>query len=112
MTEATPDLVPLISRLAEVAQQRAELEVEEKTLREQLRPHLTVGERITIRGNPVLTLRPFRRFDPDLAKSAIPEQLLPLCTVTTVDSKRAKDVLPPAIYRACQAEYEPRVVLL
>ena len=112
MTEATADLIPLVSRLAEISQAKAELDAEEKTLKTQLRSQFDVGTQLTVNGSPVIAIQANRRFSADLAKTHIPETLLPLCTVTTIDSKRAKEALPPAIYKACMQDYEPRVVLL
>ena len=112
MTEATAELLPLISRLAEIADAKTQLEAEEKTIKTQLRDSLDVGTKVTVNGSPVLAIQSYRRFDATLATRTLTPELLALCTVPTVDSKRAKELLPPAVYTACCKDYDPRVVLL
>lgn len=113
MTEITDDDTrSIVSRLAQIAAEKADLDAEEKQLKQTLRGTYEVGTKLTFNGTPVLAIQPYRRFSTEIAAQNLTPELLALCTVPVVDPKRAKDVLPPAVYSTCCKEYEPRVVLL
>lgn len=112
VTEAPAELLPLISRLAEIAETKATLEAEEKNIKDQLRDTLEVGSKVTVNGSPVLAIRSYRRFSADLAKENLSPELIALCTVPSIDGKQAQKVLPPALYDTCLKHYQPQVVLL
>jgi hypothetical protein len=96
--------------LADIQQRIAELTDHAEALKDQLRAEL--GRCTHQVGDRTLSITPTRRFDPHLAKAVIPNNLLPLCTATIVDGKRAKATLPPALYAACQVESDKLTVRL
>jgi hypothetical protein len=112
MTELTDDLKQTVTRLLEIQQTRTELEAEEKHLKQQIRTHLTVGDRGTVNGQPVITIAPNRRFNIALAEKTLPAELLKLCTLTKIDSSIAKKTLPPVLYDSCMAEIGEPIVRL
>lgn len=90
-----------VARLAALEAQRADIDREITELKTKLAGDLTEGG-YTINGKPVLNISVGRRFDPGLAAEVLPAELVALCQATVIDAKRAKDVLPPAIYAQCQ----------
>jgi len=91
----------LVTRLAHIQSRKAELEAQETELKAKLTEHLTYGS-YTIGGKPALTISVGRRFDPTLAAQVLPAELIALCQVTIIDTKRAKEILPPAVFAQCQ----------
>lgn len=110
MTELDDTLEQTVTRLIEIQQTRAELEAEEKHLKNTIRTRLNVGDKGTVNGQPVITVTPNRRFNADLAADTLPGPLLSLCTVTKIDSTLAKKNLPPVLYESCMAEVGDPVV--
>jgi hypothetical protein len=91
----------LVARLAHIQARRDELAEEENQIKAKLRENLTEGIYM-INGRAVLGISTGRRFDPDLAASILPPELISLCQVTVIDSRRAKEILPPLVYAKCQ----------
>lgn len=111
-TELDEPTRTMVSRLAQIAEIKADLDSEEKALKAELRQRLDLGQ-WTWNGRPAVSLSPNRRFSPDRAVEVLPPELLALCTATKVDGATAKKVLPPAMYAACQADAgEPVLRLL
>lgn len=106
----TPDqLDKTVARYLELDARRNEIVAEQDQIKIALRTQLEPGRHDTPSGQKV-TISPNRRFNADLAQSVIPAELLPLVMTETIDSKKAKAVLPPALYNQCSAEVgEPRV---
>lgn len=102
-TELDATFHELVQRLAHIQARKAELEAEEAEIKAKLTGNLTVGS-YSINGKPALSVTPGRRFDPLLAATVLPAELAALCQATVIDSKRAKLVLPPALYQQCQRE--------
>lgn len=101
MTEDT--LRPLAAQLASCQAAKAELEAEERQLKQQIR-ELVEGPDAYKAGDLTVTVSLNRRFDPQLAERNVPTELLDLCKISKVDPAAAKEVLPPALYQACMAE--------
>lgn len=68
-------------------------------------------------GTPLVTVKVTRRFSAERAAEVLPdilgeERYRAICsTVTKVDSRKAKEVLAPALYALAQTESAPTVVL-
>ena len=99
-TELSEAQRAIVSRLASIAEARSALDLEEKTLKAELRSSLDFGQ-WTVAGTPVLSVAPNRRFSPEKAAEILPPDLLALCRVEKVDAATAKKILPPALYSAC-----------
>lgn len=112
MPELTDDLKQTVTRLLEIQQTRTELDAEEKHLKTIVRTSLTIGEKGTVNGQPIVTLTPNRRFSTDLAQQILPPDLVTLCTVSKFDPATAKKTLPPAFYEQCMAEIGDPIVRL
>jgi hypothetical protein len=112
MTELDPTLQATVIRLLEIRDARTVLDAEETNLKALVRSHLTVGQQGTVNGQPVVSVTPNRRFNPDLASKTLTPDLLALCTVSKVDPSTAKKTLPPALYEQCMAEVGEPVVRL
>lgn len=98
-----------VARLAYIQARKTELETEEAQIKSKLAENHNDGT-YTINGKPVLSVATGHRFDPGLAAQVLPPELVALCQVTIIDSKRAKDLLPPALYTQCQkANSKPTV---
>mgnify|MGYP003414517049 FL=1 len=100
MTDLTDTLAPIATRLAQILEDKAALEAEERALKAQIRD-LVPGPDTYAAGGYTLAISTNRRFDPDLAARVIPTELLELCKIAKVDSAAAKAVLPPALYTQC-----------
>ena len=98
----------IATRLAETTAERKRLEDEEKFLRQRLATLLPQGT--TRAGGRSIQIRPNRRFDHETAMHVLTPIELEMCSVTTVSAARARDVLPPERYAACQAETGDPVV--
>jgi hypothetical protein len=98
----------IASRLAEVTAARKQLEDEEKFLRQRLATLLPHGT--TRAGSRSIQIRPNRRFDHETAMRVLTVIEVDMCSVTTVSAARAREVLPPERYAACQAEAGDPVV--
>lgn len=88
-------------RLTEVVAAKAELENEERFLRERLRAMLPTGT--THAGDNIIMIRPNRRFDQTLAASVLTPYELQTVQAITISSTRAREMLSPERYAACQA---------
>ena len=103
----------LVDRLAEIAERKLELNSLELNLKAELRQRLRTGVKYADdRGRPRVQLRPNRRFSPDLAVGVLDPVTYAQCLVPTLDPKRVKELVPPAVYEKCQVESDPAVVLL
>ena len=91
----------LVARLAHIQARQGELATEEQEIKAKLRENLTEGT-YTINGRRTLSVTTGHRFDPDLAASILPGELIQLCQVTIIDTKRSREVLPPTLYAKCQ----------
>ncbi|MCA1696408.1 MAG: hypothetical protein LC749_17755 [Actinobacteria bacterium] len=100
-TELDATYHDLVTRLAYIQARKAELTDEETQLKAKIAENITHGT-YTINGKPALTVSTGHRFNPTLAAQILPPALATLCQVTTIDSKRAKAVLPPDLYAQCQ----------
>lgn len=100
-TELDTHHADLVKQLTELHAHITELTEQTEHIKDKLRDSLDTGTH-TINGQPAITLTPTRRFNPTLATTTLPPELLTLCQVTTVDTKRAKQILPPSLYEACQ----------
>jgi hypothetical protein len=72
---------------------------------------LPTGATATVDGRPAWVVRTQRRFNEAQARAVLPPQLLDAITVTTqkVDASKAKETLPPTLYRQCTVEGSPHV---
>ena len=73
---------------------------------------LTVGDVVNLDGEPAYKIQPgARRFNLSKANQVCPAEMLQAATVTTttVDSKRLKQLLPPAVWDAVCVQGDPYV---
>jgi len=108
--ELTDGMREVAARLLHLSAVRAEVDAEINELKAKLRSTLTVGQRGTIDGTPILSVTANRRFDPDYAAKNLPAGLLAMCMVSVLDRTRAKSVLPPALFESCMREVGEPVV--
>lgn len=62
-------------------------------------------------GNFKVSVQRNARFDPSLAKQVLSDEQFQEILVTKPDSAKAKDILPPALYRQTQKESAPKVTV-
>jgi len=93
-------LAPLATRLAQILDDKATLESEERDIKARIRG-LVPGPDSYTAGSYTITVTPNRRFDPKTAERILPQELLDLCRVAKVDAAAAREVLPPALYQQC-----------
>jgi len=117
----TDSAVLLEDEFLAAAKELREITAQEKLLAERkeavkalLAKVLAVGERgISPDGDILVTVRAgAARFNPQKAAEQLPTEVLPSVMVTTVDAKRAKAVLAPALYELCLDYNKPSVVAL
>jgi hypothetical protein len=72
-------------------------------IKARFRELVAVGEDAQAAGLTI-AIQPNRRFDPATAQMVLPPELLKLCEATAIDSKKAKQVLPPAVYQQCMKD--------
>lgn len=108
MTISTASTANLAARLVAIADAKAELDAEADEIKAQLRD---LGPGSHAAGDYKVSITVQRRFDPALAKQVLSDETFEsLCTA--FDTKRAKQILAPAIYDACMSESgDPRVVV-
>lgn len=119
--DAADDLKAIAHRRAQLdaeqAEERAELAEREKAAQAIILASLAPGQTgLSAAGHPMVAVRSTRRFDATLAAERLPAILGPngyaaICK-TVVDSKKAKDILAPALYALAQKESAPTVVVL
>lgn len=111
-TDKSTALEVLARRRLELTARREDLDATIAEVDAALMTLLEPGQSATIDGAPVWTLRHGnRRFNADKAREVLPETLIDAITVTEtrLDSKVAKDVLPPALYVMACTEGKPFV---
>jgi hypothetical protein len=91
----------IANRLNYVTAQRKEFEEEERFLRTRLATLLPMGS--THAGSHTIHVRENRRFDLSTAMAVLTPDEREICSVTTLSASRAREVLPPERYTACQA---------
>lgn len=57
---------------------------------------------IEVNGKPVLIVTYSKRWNEALAREVLPDNLIAAISEPAVSSRKAKDVLPPALYAQCQ----------
>lgn len=105
--EAAREIVEITAQEKELAERKARAkQIIEKVLAE--------GERgISPDGEPLVAVRPgAARFDADAATENLDTESLERISVTAPDGKRAKAILPPALYELCVTRNKPSVVAL
>lgn len=121
MTEGPHDNVLLedeylaaASELRQIAETKKQLTAREDQLKEILEKVLTVGEKgVASDGTPLVAIRAgAKRFSAEKAAANLPPEVLASIQVITVDSKKAKAVLAPALYDLCVDYTKPSVVAL
>lgn len=110
--ELDADTAGVVAQIHRLNAQAEEIDGEVRALKAVLRERLAVGQAGVVNGQKVVTLTPNRRFDPKLAAQVVPSDILALISSTSIDSKLAKDTLPPALYSACMREAGEPVVRL
>lgn len=90
----------IAERLNAVAEQRKQLEDEEKFLRARLATLLPAGT--TKAGKWSISVRENRRWDSNRAAQVLSPGELELCSVVNLSSSRAREMLAPARYAECQ----------
>lgn len=107
-TDTIGKVEAIATRLQSVVAERKQLEEEEKFLRQRLATLLPTGT--TKAGDHTVQIRPNRRFDHETALSVLTFEEVQMCSVVTVSAARAREVLAPQRYAACQAETGDPVV--
>lgn len=102
--ELSEETAAKVRILADLAVSKAAIEAQERELRAALRAELPARGSYTINGVPAVSLAPTRRFNQDRAKEVLPAGTYDLICVQVADSRKAKELLPPALYELCQAE--------
>lgn len=99
-----------VKRYLELDAAKADIEIEQAAIKERLRA-LGVGS-YTAPCGVAVTITPNRRFNPAEAERIVPAELIPAISTTAIDAKKAKAMLPPALYEAAMLPVgEPRVTL-
>lgn len=100
--------------LREITEAKKELAVREDQLKAIIEKVLTVGEKgVAPDGTPLVAIRAgSKRFSPEKAAANLPPEVLASIQVITVDGKRAKAVLAPALYDLCVDYTKSSVVAL
>jgi|SRR5690625_1107965 len=97
--------------LAHNAKAKAEKDLKELMVEWQRRHGEDVGTTMEAGGVRV-QLNANRRFDAALAAellpSRVPAEVYDAITKTVVDTKEAKEVLPPKLYRECMKDFAPK----
>lgn len=101
--ELNPDAAATVAKLRAVLEQIRQLEADADIYKAQLRDALGAGA-YTVGGKPALSITPTRRFDAAHAEQILPPQWLDAVRRPVVDAKLAKELLPPALFAACQVE--------
>lgn len=95
------DVEQLGARYLAITAEIERLVDEGNAVKEALRTRLAIGSHVA--GALRINIgEPVARFDAEHAARVIPPELLPHVTRTVVDSKLARDVLAPALYRMCR----------
>lgn len=98
--------------LAWVKKRQAEKELQELLSEWKQRHGKGVGTQCEAGGVSV-KLTANRRFDAAYAAQyladKLPPEVLESITKTVIDSKQAKEILPPKLYRECGRDFEPKV---
>lgn len=110
--ELDADTAGVVAQIHRLNAQAEEIDGEVRALKAVLRQRLAVGQAGVVNGQKVVTLSPNRRFDPELARQVVPSDLIPSISSTSIDSKLAKALLPPALYEAAMREVGDPVVRL
>lgn len=103
------DIEKVLDRLVWLNARQAEYKREAEDLKAFLRVQVGKVERARIGGHS-LTIRPNIRFSAQLAMERLTNEELALVSVQTVDSGRARTMLPPARYVVCQEETGEMIV--
>jgi hypothetical protein len=108
MTDTTTQLDADVKRYLELDAIKADMQIEQDAIKARLRDlgagvhHAPCGVNVSVTPN--------RRFNADKATEVLPPALLEQIQTLSVDTKKAKAVLPPAAYETCMTEVgEPRV---
>lgn len=113
MTLNADELDQLTKEYLEVDAKRQEYAERCEGIKAKLRTELAIGRYDTASGVKVAIV-PQRRFNEEQARTVLTDhglgELLPLCMKEVVDSAKAKQVLPGAVYDLCMREVgDPRV---
>lgn len=103
-------LAPLAARLTHIAEQRRPLDDEEAAIKERIKTIVPGPDRYAA-GTLTITVSPNRRFDPVLAETTLPVDVLAACQVTRIDPAKAKQILPPALYDQCLVDTGYRITV-
>lgn len=99
-----------VKRYLELDAIKADIEIEQSAIKTRLRD-LGIGAHSAPCGVAV-TVTANRRFNPAEAGRIVPAELLPAIQSTVVDAKKAKAILPPALYEQAMLPVgDPRVVI-
>lgn len=109
--ELDVDTGRVVSRLVDLNAKIAELTAEAEGLKAELRG-LHPGD-YNLNGRPALRVAATRRFDATKGLELVPEPLREQCYSTTVDAKKVKEYLAPALVDTCMVEVgKPQVRVL
>ncbi len=104
MTDTTdPTLDDLLAEWHDLTARRADIDARLDQIKTAL---AQLGEGTHTRGANRITIYRTRRFDQTAAWTILegqPPEVITACTETVISSTKAKKILPPALYEACQA---------
>lgn len=110
-TELDVDTARLVSHLVDLNAKIADLNAQAEAVKAELR-NLAPGD-YSIHGQPTLRIIPNRRFDAAKALEYVADPLREQCYVQTIDAKKVREFLPPAVADLCMVESgKPRVSTL
>lgn len=104
-----PALVRMVAELKQARHTAAQAKQRADDLAAQLRARLAENGTYDI-GDFAVTVEPQVKFSEDIARTVLTAEQIAQCAVTRIDAAKAKDVLPPAVYRQCQAEHGVRKI--
>ncbi len=110
-TELDPQVAATVAKLRATNEQIAQLTADAEQYKAQLRDALPAGA-YTVGGQAAISVTPTRRFNPEHAAAVLPPHMLEAIQRRMVDTKLAKETLPPALYDACSTEVGKATVKL
>ena len=107
------DALATAAELSEIARAIRDLESRATVLKSILRGLLSEGDTaISPEGIELVQMRAGSlRFDPAKAVGVLPPSVLASIQVTVADSKKAKEILSPAIYALCCTPSQPSIIV-
>ena len=94
----------LARRRLALVEQKESLEASIADIDTQLVDAIEVGGTVDLDGAPVFRVAQKRTFSIERARELVPAELIAAATVPSLDSKRLRELLPPAVEAACMVD--------